>query len=367
MEASERDLRFRPVRIGIIGTGNIARSRHLPAYTELDTAELTAICDVSQASVDLAGEKFNIPPENRHTDYRELLARDDIDAVDVCTPNQVRLEPVLAACEAGKHVLIQKPMARSIEEANQMIEAAKNAGVTLGVIYMRRFQPGFGLIKRLIDGGVIGRVTALRERTGHNGGLRLPETSWRRSFDNVAGSWSLLSVHTADTFRWLGGPVARIGAIGKTLVIPMTGDDNFSAVIEFQSGAIGTMKSCYHMIPANDLFEAYGEKGTILASSHEGTYRVQALGADEFPWAEHLNGLVPTKDEQGWWTFNQEQLGPAKLRPFPNYFGHWVDVLQKGESPIGTGEEGRASLEIILAGYQSSAERRFVDLEWQTW
>jgi predicted dehydrogenase len=361
------ELGFRPVRIGIIGTGGIARSRHLPAYSELDTAELTAICDVSQESVDLAGEKFNVSPENRYTDYRELLKRDDIDAVDVCTPNQVRLEPVLAACEAGKHVLVQKPMARSIEEANQMIDAAKRAGVTLGVIYMRRFSPTQALVKRLLDSGVIGRVTALREKTGHNGGLRLPETSWRRSFDNVAGSWSLLSVHTADAFRWMGGPVARIGAIGKTLVSPMTGDDNFTAILEFQSGVLGSMESCYHMIPANTLFEAYGDKGTIMTSSHEESYRVQAWGAENFPWGDHLNGLVPTQDKHGWWTFDIQQTRTAKLRPHPNYFAHWIDVLQKGESPIGTGEEGRASLEIILAGYQSSAENRFIDLKWQTW
>ncbi|HEX2035811.1 MAG TPA: Gfo/Idh/MocA family oxidoreductase [Chloroflexota bacterium] len=365
--AAQGELRFRPLRIGIIGTGGIARSAHLPAYARLDTAELTAICDVSRQAVDLAGEQFQVPAERRYTDYRALLARDDVDAVDICTPNQVRLEPLLAACAAGKHVLVQKPMARSIEEANQMIAAARTAGVKLGVIYMGRFSPGHALVQRLMEAGAIGRVTALREKTGHSGGLRLPQESWRRSFDNVAGSWSLLSAHTADRFRMLAGPGTSICAMGKTLVSPMTGDDNFSATLEFASGSLGTMEACYHMIPADNILEVYGDRGTIHTSSSSRTYRVQTLDGDPAPWAEHLNGLVPTRRDDGWWYFDLEQVRAAQLRQFPNYFAHWVDCLQHSRDPVTPGEEGRASLEIILAGYRSSAERRFVDLEWQTW
>ena len=361
------DVRFRPVRIGIIGTGGISRSAHLPAYSDLDTAEIAAICDVSSENLQVAGEKFNVAPENRYSDYRDLLARDDIDAIDICTPNQVRLEPLLAACEAGKHVLVQKPMARSIEEANQMIAAAKTAGVKMGVIYMGRFSPGAALVERLMQSGAIGKVTALREKTGHSGGLRLPETSWRRSFDNVAGSFSLLCAHTADRFRMLAGPGKSICAIGKTLVVPMTGDDNFSATLEFASGNLGTMESCYHMIPSDNILEAYGDRGTIHTSSNSRTYRVQSLDGDSFAWGDHLNGLVPEMRDDGWWYFDIEQVRAAKLREFPNYFAHWVDCVQNDRQPVSTGEEGRASLEIVLAGYQSSAERRFVDLQWQTW
>ena len=365
--ASSADLAFRPVRIGIIGTGNIARSTHLPAYAALDTAEVTALCDASAESVAAAGERFGVPAGRRYTDYRDLLAREDVDAVDICTPNQVRLEPLLAACAAGKHVLVQKPMARSIDEASRMIAAARAAGVKLAVFYMGRFDPAHALVQRLMDSGAIGRVTALRERTGHAGGLRLPEQSWRRSFENVAGSWSLLSTHTADRFRMLAGPGRTVCALGKTLVSPMTGDDNFSATLEFASGALGTMESCYHMIPADDLLEVYGDRGSIRTSRAARSYRLQSLDGDSFPWAEHLNGLIPTRGEDGWWRFDLEAVRAARLRPFPNYFAHWVDCLQHDRQPVSPGEEGRASLEIILAGYRSSAERRFVDLEWQTW
>ena len=155
--------------------------------------------------------------------------------------------------------------------------------------------------------------------------------------------------------------------MGKTLVSPMTGDDNFSATLEFASGALGTMESCYHMIPADDLLEVYGDRGSIRTSRAPRDVRVQSLDGDDFPWAERLAGLAPTRSEDGWWHFDPEQVRSARLRPFPDYFAHWVDCLQHDRDPVTTGEEGRASLEIILAGYRSSAERRFVDLEWQTW
>jgi predicted dehydrogenase len=165
----------------------------------------------------------------------------------------------------------------------------------------------------------------------------------------------------------LAGAGKSICAVGKTLVVPMTGDDNFSATLEFASGSLGTMEACYHMIPSDNITEVYGDRGTIATSSNARTHRVQSLDGDSFPWAEHLNGLVPEKRDDGWWYFDIEQVRTAKLRPFSSYFAHWVDCIQNDREPVTPGEEGRASLEIILAGYESSAERKFVDLKWQTW
>lgn len=355
----------RPVRIGIIGTGSIATHAHLPAYRAIPEVEIVALCDASREAVERAGEQFGVA--HRYTDYADLLARADIDAVDICTPNHVRSGPAIAACEAGKHVLVQKPMALTVAEATSMIEAARRGGVQLGVIYMRRFHARYQLVKRLLDAGLVGRVTAIRERTGHNGGLRLPEESWRRSFATIAGAWSLLGIHSADLFRWYGGPVRRIAAIGKTLVSPMEGDDNFSAVLEFSSGVVGTLESCYNMIPGDNILEVYGDRGTISLSTNAGVCRCQAVAADHFPWAEHLGGLYPTKGAGGWWEFDAVRIEEARLSPFPNYFRHWVDCLRYDRTPVTTGEEGRASLEIILAGYESSAESRFVELTCQAW
>lgn len=258
-------------------------------------------------------------------------------------------------------------MALTIDEATRMIEAAQHAKVKLGVIYMRRFSGQYHLVKRLMDAGMVGRVTAFRERVGHDGGLRLPEGAWRRSFETIAGSWSLLAVHSADSFRWIGGPVKRIAAMGKTLVSPMGGDDNFGAVLEFESGVLATLESCYNMIPGNNILEVYGDRGTIMLNTQERIVRCQAKDVESFPWADHLNGLTPRRGQSGWWEFDGPQIQAANLAPFPSYWHHWVDCLQNDREPVTTGEEGRASLEIILAGYESSSTSRFINLAWQGW
>jgi predicted dehydrogenase len=110
-----------------------------------------------------------------------------------------------------------------------------------------------------------------------------------------------------------------------------------------------------------------GDRGTISVSTADRVYRVHARDADSFPWAERLNGLVPTPGEDGWWSFDLEAVRAAGLLPFRSYFAHWVDCIQRDRQPVVTGEEGRASLEIILAGYGSAARRQFVDLRRQTW
>jgi predicted dehydrogenase len=263
---------------------------------------------------------------------------------------------------AGKHVLLQKPMAPTLDEADALVRTARGANLLLGVLYLRRFQPRYHLVKRLLDAGVIGRVTAIREHTGHGGGLRLRPDSWRRSAA-LAGAWGLLSIHTVDFFRWLIGPAKRVAAIGRTVLSPMAGDDNFSASIEYESGVIATLEACYNMVPAQDLLEVYGDEGTLSLSGD--TCRVYSQHRDSLSWSSVLPTLIPESESNGWWRFDLTSPSLAGLSPFPSYFHHWVDCLRRGTDPVTPGEEGIASLEIILAGYHSVAEGHSVTLKRQ--
>jgi predicted dehydrogenase len=147
----------------------------------------------------------------------------------------------------------------------------------------------------------------------------------------------------------------------------MTGDDTFSATLGSASGKLGTMESCYPTIPADNLLEGYSDRRTIRTSSAARTIRVQSLDVDSFPWAEHLTGLVPERRDDGWWSFDVDRVRAARLRAFPSSFAHRVDCSQHGRQPVCSGEEGRVSLEIVLAGDRSAAERRFVELRTRTW
>lgn len=348
------------LRVGVIGCGGIATAHHLPRYAEMPDVEIVALADPNAECLRSAGERFGVA--NRYADYRDLLARDDIMAVDVCTPNHLHTEPAVAAMRAGKHVLCQKPVATTLEDATCMVDTARETGVTLGVIYMQRFTQCYLTAKHLIDQGILGRITFARARMGHAGGLSAsvsPER-WRHSFANLAGSFSLLAVHHCDLMRWYMGPVKQVAAIGKTLVCPMEGDDNMACILEFESGAVGVLESCYNERPGSNIVEVYGDRGTVICQT-DGTVRYHTTTGEETSLP--IGGVGA--DGAGW-----VDLAPdaqPKVSDFDSYHAHWVHCLRTGEKPVTTGEEGRASLELVIAAYQSSATRQFQTLQYQRW
>jgi len=127
------------VKVGVIGCGEIAQWMHLPFLTELPGFRVTAVCDVSPRVTEYVGERFGV--EQRFTDYQALIDQADVDAVVVATP--IHSNPTIAAAHAGKHVLVEKPMALNLDEAQAMVDAAERAGVTLMVGYMKRYDPGY--------------------------------------------------------------------------------------------------------------------------------------------------------------------------------------------------------------------------------
>ena len=127
------------VNVGVIGCGEIAQWMHLPFLSELPGFQVTAVCDVSPKVAAYAGDRFGVP--YRCTDFQDLVDRADVDAVVIATP--LHSDPAIAAARAGKHVLVEKPMALNLDEATAMVETAEQAGVTLMVAYMKRYDPGY--------------------------------------------------------------------------------------------------------------------------------------------------------------------------------------------------------------------------------
>ena len=143
-------------KVGIIGCGGIFRSLHAPYYQEpTRRADIVAIADINETSANEQADQFGA---DAYTDYRALLDRQDIDAVDVCVHPRPHLEITRAAAAAGKHILMEKPMCCSVEEGEAMISAAEEAGVLLMVAYMMRFDPGHKKLKSLLDDGTLGTL-----------------------------------------------------------------------------------------------------------------------------------------------------------------------------------------------------------------
>ncbi len=151
------------IRMGVIGCGEIAQIMHLPFLTELrDLFEVRAVCDISPALVEMIGETFHVP--HRFTSYHELLARDDVDAVVIATADHAPV--AIAAAQAGKHILVEKPMCFTLEEGQAMIAAAEVAGVTLMVGYMKRYDPGYEYAQQVFRAMEGVRLIRIHDLTG---------------------------------------------------------------------------------------------------------------------------------------------------------------------------------------------------------
>jgi predicted dehydrogenase len=274
------------LRAGLIGTGTIAFSAHLPAMRYLrDEVELVAVADVRPEAAEKAAREFGA--EHWYSDYRALLDRDDIDFVDICTPEFLHHEQVTAAAAAGKHILCEKPMASSLEEADAMIEAARSAGVKLMIGHSRRFTDRYRKAQQTVSEGRIGRILLFRENE------RRPIAMYS-ALDLTVGAWSpdgeqpwqampqysqgaalANAVHEMDLARWfVGDDAVAIQAESRIARPDGKVPDFLSYTIEFRNGAVGASEVVNNLPPGYPYFhmlEIFGEDGYITARDPEQT------------------------------------------------------------------------------------------------
>jgi len=200
------------IKVGIIGVGSIAQRHHIPALKERPDVEIVAICDSEKEIVDRVARDFSIKRE--FTDYNDLLSIEEIDAVHICTPNFLHKDPTVKALDAGKHVLVEKPIAHTAADGAEMVEAARRSGKQLMVGYCWRWHPGARIIKRFIEAGDMGeiyyaRVHALRKRG-------IPEHGVFTQKDKQGGGPLIdIGCHLLDLTLWLMGSPVPISASGQ--------------------------------------------------------------------------------------------------------------------------------------------------------
>ncbi|MDO8682101.1 MAG: Gfo/Idh/MocA family oxidoreductase [Armatimonadota bacterium] len=202
---------MKKLKIGFIGTGSICQGNHLPHYAAMTDVEIYAICDILPDVAKTVAEKYNV--KRVFTDYNEMLKLDEIDAVDVCTPNNFHSPAAVASLNAGKHVIVEKPIARTAAEAQVMVDAAHRNKKKLQVAHCIRFQPGNQALKRFVDDGEMGEVYYAKAQATRRRGV----PSWG-VFTNKekqgGGPLIDIGVHAMDTTLWLMGHPKPISATG---------------------------------------------------------------------------------------------------------------------------------------------------------
>ncbi len=338
----------KPFRLGIIGAGGIAHA-HIASIKKVAGVEVVAVADISEKALASMKEKFGV---RTYADFKEMLAKEkDLDAVSVCTPNGLHAENTIAALQAGRHVIVEKPMAMSAKEGQAMVDAAKKAGKQLVVGFQYRFDGKTQVIKRQIDSGVFGkplyvRCQALRRRGIPNWGV------FGRKDLQGGGPMIDIGVHVMEMAHFVLGsprPIAASGNVwtylGDKPMEALTGWANWDyksytvedlavGLIRFDNGAMLSIEASFAAHIEKDVwnFTLMGEKG----------------GASWDP-------CMIFKDEHGY-MFNETPAYVGSENIFDAKMRHFVEVCRDGATNISTGEQGLAVQKMLNGVYDSAAK-----------
>jgi predicted dehydrogenase len=346
------------LNVGLIGAGDVSEL-HSIGYREAGNASVVAVADVVRERAEKRARELG--NTSTYDSFEGLLRDDRVEAVDICVPPAYHSSVAIAAAEAGKHILLEKPMATSVRECDEIIRAADKAGVTLMMGHSLRFFPPFVKCKELIDVGGVGKMIKMRATlTSH-----FPYTKWRLD-PSVSGGGVLTEygVHPIYLTEWFLGKIARVTAFAGMTREGLKVEDVAVAVLESKNGAYG-------MIDVNlngphplwdDHLEFVGTKGLIVANGAE---------------TQILRGppIMHYKDDGLWTAYREkEHYGPdAPDRPdevewkWTNSFVYeireFASSVLEGREPRTTGSQGRSSVAILQACYESARSGRAVTLD----
>ena len=345
--------------VGIVGAGTIGVV-HARALADIEGARVVAVAEPREEAGRALAEEHDAA---WCPGIEDLLARDDVDVVTLGTPSGMHPDQTVLAARAGKHVITEKPLAITLDGADRMIDACREAGVTLSVIFQNRFNPDAMRLKRAVEAELFGRPV-----------LANAFVHWRRTEDYYAaaggwrGTWELdgggalmnQSIHTIDLLQWVMGPVESLAAYAATLVHRIEAEDTASATLRFASGALGTIQGS---TAADRNWPVKLEiRGSAGAATLEGTRLTTWEPEREVDEAELLTTWEPERevDEAELLTRRDramvagavpgEPFGTAHRRQLREIFA----ALREGRRPPVPGEEARKALEIVLAIYESA-------------
>jgi UDP-N-acetyl-2-amino-2-deoxyglucuronate dehydrogenase len=340
-----------PLRFALIGCGTIARL-HVRALAEIPTTQLVALVGRTLDAPKRLVAELGLSDVSVHTHLADVLRRPDVDAVIVCTPSGDHLTPAIQAAEAGKHVVVEKPLEVTPERCDQIIAACHHAGVQLCTIFPSRFADASITLKAAIAEGRFGRLT-------------LGETSckwWRNQeyYDSAKwrGTWSLdgggalmnQAIHNVDLLLWLMGPATHVTGATATLAHErIEVEDTAVATIRFANGALGTIIATTSAYPGlAKTMAIHGDRGSaVIEQDHVSVWQF----ADELPDDVSIRSRLSPRNGATGGAADPKAIShechTRQLRDF-------VEAVRMGRKPAVDGQEGRKAVQLVCAIYEAA-------------
>lgn len=342
------------LKFALVGCGRIAkRHSELLGFNQINGAELVSVCDINQKKCEKIGKQFNVP---YYLDMDEMMKKEEVDVVVVLTQSGLHAEHVCKLSKYGKHIIVEKPMALTLIDADSMIKACDANGIKLFVIKQNRFNVpvlklreamGEGRFGKLVLGTV--RVRWCRRQEYYD------QDSWRGTWAMDGGVLTNQASHHVDLLEWMMGDVESVFAKSRTALVDIEAEDTAIVTVKFKNGALGIIEATTATRP-KDLegsISILGEKGTVVI----GGFAVNQMQSWDF--------TCKNKDDDD--VLDKYSVNPPNVYGFGHqaYYEHVVDCIANGNQNLVDGFQGRKSIELISAIYESIETGREVFLHFK--
>lgn len=336
------------MKYGLIGCGRISPN-HIAAALA-NNLEIVALCDVVPENIEDKILKFDLPRSIKvYTDYKEMLANETLDLVSIATESGKHAEIALDCIAAGCNLIIEKPIALSLEDADKVISAAREKGVKVSACHQNRFNKSIQKIREAVERRRFGRLFYGTAHIRWNRGYEYySRANWRGTWEQDGGALMNQCIHNIDLLRWMmGGDIVEVvGMTDKLNHDYIDAEDLGIALVRFANGSYGIIEGTTDIYPQNleETLYIFGEKGTVKA----GGKSVNII--EEWRFSDALDDPDEVK--------RQYHENPPNVYGFGHtpLYADVIDAIENDRDPYVTAEDGRRALELVLAIYKSAAE-----------
>lgn len=336
------------MNFAIIGCGFIAK-KHAKAIEAINGAKLIAVSDKVPSAMQPYVEEYGA---DAYEDLDEMLSRKDIDVVCVCTPTGLHASIAIKAANAKKHIILEKPIAMTLEETDEIIDVCKKNKVKLAIVHPNRFRPVVMELRKILDSNMLGKISHANAIVNWNRNQEYYDQSyWRgtKAFDG--GALMNQAIHNLDLLLWFMGEPVEVFSMEATRIRNIEAEDVSVGLVKFNSGALGVVQASTSVYKQNfeESITIFGEKGTVKIGGKNAIFfdHLEVEGMSE----EEINAL---KEE-----IKKDPFGvPGHQRIIEDL----IEAIKEDREPAVSGEEGRKSLELVLSFYESAKTNQPINL-----
>lgn len=332
------------LNIAIVGCGFIAK-KHATAIENIEKANLVAVCDRVPELMEPYKKKYGV---KTYTELGEMLTDESIDIINICTPSGTHAFIAEQVAAAKKHIILEKPIAMTIEETNRIIDAAEENEVKLAIVHPNRFRPVAMKLKEILDKKLLGKIShALCIVNWNRNQEYYDQAPWRGTKEHDGGVLMNQAIHNLDLLLWFLGKPEEVFSMDATRLRNIEAEDVSSGVIKFESGVLATVQASTTVYPKNyeESITIFGEKGTVKIGGPNAIYfeHIDIEGIDEGVLANWKETVM----NDPWGTPGHQKI-----------IQDMIEAIQNKRQVQVTGQDGKYALELVLNFYESAEKNK---------